>query len=62
MPKELTQSDDDAELGRKKKRQRMIVMYRVVKQWVTGERAEISPWGEIECKLIELVLHLVHLT
>jgi hypothetical protein len=56
----VTQSNENAELGLKQKRQRIVVVYRVVKQWVTGDRAE-QPEGNSERELIEHVLHLVHL-
>ncbi len=57
----VTESDDYAELGQKKKWQRIVAMCTVVKGWVTGDRAE-QPEEEIVWEHSEHLRHLMHLS
>ncbi len=41
--------------------QQMVMLYRVVELWVTGDRAE-QPKGSIDRELIKHVPHSVHLS
>jgi hypothetical protein len=59
----LTQSDEEQEERPKQKRkpERVLAEYKLVKRWVTGERA-VLPEDDIERELFEEARELMHLS